>query len=120
MTEASDTGAISPKLRAAMDRFDAVYAEWLAACADLAAQHDDGNIEGAEQKRADREMAAELALATTPAPHASAVWQKWRFLEHYAARELDTGESIYPLVSVALASLRADAMVLGLNNWPER
>jgi hypothetical protein len=118
MNETEDTGAISPKLRAAMDRFDAAYAEWLVARADLAAQHQDGDSEAAEQRRADRESAAELALATTPAPHASAVWQKWAFVEHYVASDLDAGESIYPLVVVALASLRADIMVLGLKPWP--
>jgi hypothetical protein len=87
--------------------------------ADLAAKHDDDDPDAATERRVDREIAAEPALATTPAPHASAVWEKWGFLEHYAAPEIDAGQSIYPIVTVSLASLRADVSALGLRPWPK-
>jgi hypothetical protein len=108
----------SPKMVAAMARFDAVYAEWLAARADLAASHENDTDE-ATQRRADREDAAVLALATTPAPHSTAVWNKWNFLEHYVAGEVEDGPSDYPIMIVALASLRADITTLGLKPWPD-
>jgi hypothetical protein len=54
----------SPKMRAAVGRFDAVYAEWLAARADLAVSRENDTDE-ATQRRADREDAAVLAFATT-------------------------------------------------------
>jgi hypothetical protein len=102
----------SPKMVAAMARFDAVYAEWLAARADLFANHDDDSDE-ASQPRFDREEAAELALATTPAPDMAAVWNKWDFLEHCAA-EAAAAVFRYPIVTVALASLKADIAALHL------
>jgi hypothetical protein len=83
----------SPKMLAAMARFDTAYAEWLAARADLAARHENETDEEA-QRRGDREDAAALALATTPAPHSTAVWNKWNFLEHYVAGEVEDGPSV--------------------------
>jgi hypothetical protein len=108
----------SPKMLAAMARFDTAYAEWLAARADLAARHENETDEEA-QRRGDREDAAALALATTPAPHSTAVWNKWNFLEHYVAGEVEDGPSDYPIMVVALASLRADITTLGLKPWPD-
>jgi hypothetical protein len=108
----------SPKMLSAMARFDAAYAEWLAARADLAVSHENDTDE-ATQRRADREDAAVLALATTPAPHSTAVWNKWNFLEHYVAGEVEDGPSDYPIMIVALASLRADITTLGLKPWPD-
>jgi len=118
MAKTQDSAAMPPKLATAIERFEATFAEWLAARAELAAKHDDDS-EDASQRRVDREIAAELSLATTPAPHASAVWDKWGFLEHYAASEIEGGQSHYPHVTVALASLRADIAALGLKPWPD-
>ena len=114
----ADEGGISPKLLAKMARFSAAYAEWLAARADLAAKHEDES-EAAEAIRYERERAAELALATTPAPHSSAIWQKWEFLDFLMTDEIDAGSPIYPLAIVALASLKADIAALGLPHWPQ-
>jgi hypothetical protein len=118
MAKTEDKGAMPPKLAAAVERFDAVYAEWLAARADVAARHEEDTVEDL-QRRVEREDAAELALATTPAPHASAVWEKWGFLEHYAASEIERGQSKYSVLTVTLASLRADVSALGLRPWPK-
>jgi hypothetical protein len=112
---------IAPALAAACERFGAAYSEWLAARSDLAARHkgDDASQE-AESMRADRERTAELALIATPAPHATAVWRKWGFVEHLMSEEIDGGQSVYPAAVVALASLKADIFALGLKPWPDR
>ena len=118
MTDANGEDSISPRLLAAIQRFDAAYAEWLAARADAAAEHA-GDAEESEQKRYDRERAAELALIATPAPHAAAIWSKWELVDRIVAQDNDDGPGRYPLAIVALAALKADIMALGLKAWPE-
>ncbi len=117
-SNADPAGDLSPRLTAAIDRFDAALAEWLAARADLASRHDDESEE-AERKRADRERAAEMALIATPAPNATDVWAKWSFVEHLVNADLDGGPSPYPATIVALTSLKADVAALGLKPWPD-
>jgi hypothetical protein len=80
MTDPTANGDMSPKLAAACRRFDKAWAEWLAARADQAAEHPD-DTEEADRARCERERTAELSLIATPAPHATAVWQKWNLLE---------------------------------------
>ena len=96
MTTVADPDAdFPPELSAAIERFDAAYAEWLAARADLAARHEDGSEE-AERRRFERERAAELALFATPAPHSTAVWQKWELLERVLTIDQEDGPGAYP------------------------
>jgi hypothetical protein len=113
----ADAGSMSPKLKDECERFNAAYAEWLAARADIAARHVDESDE-AEVKRYDREREAELAFATTPAPHSTAVWRKWGFVDYLMTDDIDCGSPRYPLAVVARASLKADVAALGLNPWP--
>ena len=121
MTHETDLDAVrEARLAAGCARFDAAYAEWLAARADLAARHEgDDGTEEAERRRMDRERAAELALIAAPAPHATAVWQKWGFVEHLMNEDIDGGPFAYPTAVVALASLKADIAALGLKAWPD-
>ena len=109
---------ISPRQMAAMERFDAALAEWLAARADAAARHDDES-EDALRQRDDRERAAEMALIASPAPHSTALWQKWGFVEHLMNEELEGGPFRYSAAVVAFASLKADVAALGLKPWPD-
>jgi hypothetical protein len=113
-----DEGDMPPQLASACDRFDAAFAEWLAARADSAADHDEDSQE-ADRARYDRERAAELALISTPAPNSDAVWKKWQLLELAMTHEADTGPFVYPLPILALAALKADILALGLKPWPD-
>ena len=102
----------SPEQLLARLKFDAAYSEWLAAKAaafDPAA--DESDI--AAEKRSDRLMAAEFALVATPAPLGWAVLMKLEFVEGLIAHEFENGKSTYPLAVLALASVKADMLVIG-------
>lgn len=115
----SPDGGMSPRLAAAVKRFDAAYAEFLAAKADYVADHDDDVDEAADRARYDRQSAAERALVSTPAPHSSAFWEKFALLERALTEEADTGQLSYPLTIVMLGALKADILALGLRPWPD-
>jgi hypothetical protein len=115
---APERTGISPQLAAAINRFGAAYAEWLAARADLVASHDDGS-EDAEQKRHDRERAAEVALIATAAPHSTAIWDKWELVERLLTYEQESGPGKYPVTLLGLAALKCDILALGLKLWPD-
>jgi hypothetical protein len=86
--------------------------------ADLTAIHDDDSEE-AERRRADREHAAELALIAAPAPHSTAVWQKWVLVERLLTDEQASGPGKYPVTLLGLAALKCDVLALGLKPWPD-
>ena len=114
----SDAGELSPEMKVAKERFDAAHTEWLCARADLAVRHEDDDNEEAEQRRYHRELDAMRTLAVVQAPHASAVWAKWSFVEHLILFDIEAGQAKYPLVIVALASLKADILAPAINEWP--
>jgi hypothetical protein len=109
-----EAGEASAEMKGAKERFDAAHREWLCARADMAARHEDDNTEEAEQRRYHRELDAMRALAAVQAPHAGGVWEKWAFVEYLIQFDIEAGQSKYPLVIVALASLKADVLSIGL------
>jgi hypothetical protein len=119
MVNIRDSAAMPPSLAAAVDRFDAVYAEWLAARANLAAKHDDDDSDAATQRRADREREAHLALATAPAPLRARCRTNGASSNITRGLKIEDGPSKYSILTIALASLSADISALGLKPWPE-
>lgn len=97
------------------DRWDTAYAAHLAAHADFYAHHDDESDE-AQKMRARRKDAAEIALISTPAPYGWAILQKWSVVESILASECESGLSVYPLIVVGLAALKADVIAIGFGD----
>ena len=106
-------GEIESDLR--RDRFDEAYRDYLAAKADLYAQHDESDEDGmaARVRRAD---IAELALIGTRAPYAYALMQKWDVVESHLAKEAENGQEVYPVTILGLAALKADVLAIGLKS----
>jgi hypothetical protein len=96
------------------ERFEAAYREFLAARADLYALHADDDDTEAYNARSRREELAEAALIATRAPGSWALFQKWEIVEGTLAKEVDAGQSLYPLTILALAALKADVLAIGL------
>jgi hypothetical protein len=96
------------------ERFEAAYREFLAARADLYALHADDDDTEAYNARSRREELAEAALIATRAPGSWALFQKWEIVEGTLAKEVDAGQSVYPLTILALAALKADVLAIGL------
>jgi hypothetical protein len=112
-----DPGGATLKEIAYREKFDAAYSEWLAARADIYAAREDDGDEAAD-KRFARERAAELALVSMPAPsgYGGAVQQKFELLESMVATDYEAGEPAYPLVVLAVASIKADLLAFGFKN----
>ena len=93
------------------DLWEGAYAEYLAARADLYAEHADESIE-ASMERGRREDAAETALLSAPAPAGWALMQKWAVVEAILTDERVNGERTYPTTILGLAALKADVLAL--------
>jgi hypothetical protein len=92
--------------------FDGAASEWLAARAALEAPGERGDTE-ADRLQARRD-AAEFALVATPADYPDAVWLKFDLIENLVTGDRVGGNSVYPLAILALASLKADILSIGL------
>ena len=97
------------------DRFDEAYREFLAARADVYAQHDENDQEAADARSRRAEL-AELSLIAARAPHGWALMQKWDVVEAHLAKEVEGGQEVYPVTILGLAALKADVLAIGLKS----
>jgi hypothetical protein len=93
--------------------FDGAASEWLAARAAL--ETPGGERTDPETDRLQARLdAAEVALVATPAAYPDAVWLKFELIENLVTGDRVAGNSVYPLTILALASLKADIISIGL------
>ena len=91
---------------------DVAYYEWLLARAALEQAGDCSDVEG--DRRLARRHAAEVALMAAPAAYPDGIWFKFELVESLVSEERIAGAAGYPLHLLALASLKADLISIGL------
>jgi hypothetical protein len=93
--------------------FDRLYARWLECRASLAAWHDDDSDASMDAKQDALDEAAREFLAM-PAFLDWMIWKKWEVLEFDLNEDVLAGKHADNRTVVALASIKADLMSLGI------
>ena len=95
------------------EQFDWLYARWLECRASLAAWHDDDSDDVMDAKQDALDEAAREFLAM-PAFLDWMIWKKWEVLEFDLNEDVLAGKHADNRTVVALASIKADLMSLGI------